>query len=432
MSAEPLAVRQFTVEVDDDDIRLDRWFKRHLPDIPFGTISRWARTGQIRVDGRRAGPGDRIAAGQLLRVPPDDAEGERTTRDRPEMSADEIEFARSLVILRTPAALVLNKPPGLATQGGTGTHRHVDGLLDALADDGPRPRLVHRLDKDTSGVLLIARTPGAAAKYSRAFSGRTARKIYWALVVGVPDIEDGLIDLPLAKQPGSGGEKMHVDEANGASARTRYRVVERAGNRAAWVVLQPLTGRTHQLRAHLAAIGHPIVGDGKYGGPEAFLTGGVSRKMHLHARHLRVPSPEGMVEATAEPPEHFSESLALLGFRPLAGDVPLHDDSGPPSREEKKARARTHAKQVRKERRGERSGRRGATGGRGAERGATGTTGKTPEGDAPGRSPGRPAGSRPSGPGRAAGPGRPAGAGRPAGSGRPAGGKRPPPRPRTR
>ena len=395
MSAGPTDVRQFTVDADDDDIRLDRWFKRHLPDIPFGTVSRWARTGQIRVDGRRIGPGDRIAAGQSLRVPPDDAEGERATRARPELSADEVEFAQSLVIARTAAAIVLNKPPGLATQGGTGTHRHVDGLLDALADGGPRPRLVHRLDKDTSGALLVARTPGAAAKFSRSFSGRTARKIYWALVVGVPSIEDGLIDLPLAKQPGTGGEKMHVDEANGQSARTRYKVVERAGNRAAWVVLQPLTGRTHQLRAHLAAIGHPIVGDGKYGGPEAFLTGGISRKMHLHARHLRVPSPDGAVEATAEPPEHFRESLALLGFHPLAGDVPVHDDPGPPSREEKKARARTHAKQVRKERRGERSGRRGAVGGKGARAGGepTGQGGKAGAGKGlGGRPPSRPKG----------------------------------------
>ena len=378
--APPLAVRQFTVGPDDDDIRLDRWFKRHLPDIPFGTVSRWARTGQLRVDGRRATPGDRVAAGQQLRVPPDDADGERTTRARPELSADEVEFARSLVIHRDRSALVLNKPPGLATQGGTGTHRHVDGLLDALQFEAEtRPRLVHRLDKDTSGALLLARTATAAAKFSRGFAGRTARKVYWALVVGVPDIEDGMIDLPLSKQPGSGGEKMHVDEANGQSARTRYRVVERAGNRAAWVVLQPLTGRTHQLRVHLAAIGHPIVGDGKYGGPEAFLTGGVSRKMHLHARHLRTVGPDGPIEATAEPPEHFSETLAMLGFHPLAGDVPFEDGPPPATREEKKAKARTHAKQLRKDRRGERSGRRGASGGR-----ASRTPGAPAKGGAPG------------------------------------------------
>ena len=373
------SVRQFTVGPDDDDIRLDRWFKRHLPDVPFGTVSRWARTGQLRIDGARATPGDRIAAGQLLRVPPEE-DPTRTPRGRPELSADEIAFAQSLVIHRDRSALVLNKPPGLATQGGTGTHRHVDGLLDALRFDAEaRPRLVHRLDKDTSGALLVARTATAAAKFSRSFAGRTARKVYWALVVGVPDVEDGLIDLPLAKQPGSGGEKMHVDEQNGQPARTRYRVVERAGNRAAWLVLQPLTGRTHQLRVHLSAIGHPIVGDGKYGGPEAFLTGGVSRKMHLHARHLRVPGPDGPIEATAEPPEHITETLAMLGFHPLAGDVPLDDAAPPPTRADTKQRAKAHAKQVRKERRGERTSRRGATGGKGlASAGPKGPGGRPP------------------------------------------------------
>ena len=198
-----------------------------------------------------------------------------------------------MVILKTEAALVLNKPPGLATQGGTGTHSHVDALLDAYHDEGePRPRLVHRLDKDTSGVLLVARTPGSAAFFSKRFSGRSAKKIYWALVVGVPDVEDGTIDAPLAKQPGTGGEKMHVNEESGQPARTRYRVIDRAGNRAAWVELSPLTGRTHQLRVHMAAIGHPIVGDGKYGGQDAFLTGAISRKMHLHARRLIIDAPK--------------------------------------------------------------------------------------------------------------------------------------------
>jgi 23S rRNA pseudouridine955/2504/2580 synthase len=355
-------VRQFTVDADDDGIRLDRWFKRHLPDTSFNTVSRWARTGQLRLDGARVGPGDRIAAGQQIRVPPAEKpapERARMAPARPPLDPMQIEFAQAMVIHRDAQAIVLNKPPGLATQGGTRTKDHVDGLLDALAFDlDARPKLVHRLDKDTSGALLLARTARAAAFFSKHFSGRSARKTYWALVVGVPDIADGLIDLPLAKQPGSGGEKMHVDEENGQPARSRYRVVERAGNRAAWVELQPHTGRTHQLRVHMAAIGHPIVGDGKYGGQEAFLTGGVSRKMHLHARRIRIDHPDGgKLDVTAELPPHIAESMEMMGFDPALGDLPVDDGPPPATREQKKAAARAHAKQVRKERRGERRSR---------------------------------------------------------------------------
>lgn len=361
-------VRQFTVGYDDEGIRVDRWFKRHLPDANFTTVAKWARTGQLRVDGSRVDPGDRLKAGQVLRVPP--PEPERTTErpkpERPPVSDADAAYAREMVIHKDAQALVLNKPPGLATQGGTKTHVHVDGLLDALQYEAEgRPKLVHRLDKDTSGALLIARTSRAAAFFAKTFSGRSAKKVYWALVVDVPSIDDGMIELPIAKQPGTGGEKMHVDEENGAAARTRYRVIERAGNRAAWVELQPFTGRTHQLRVHLAAIGHPIVGDGKYGGAAAFLTGGISRKMHLHARRIRVDHPDGgEIDVTAELPHHFAESLATLGFEPMAGDNLPMDTKAPPTREEKKAQGRAHAKSVRKERRGERRGRGTGTGGR--------------------------------------------------------------------
>lgn len=354
-------IRQFTVDAEDDGIRLDRWFKRHLPDTSFTTVAKWARTGQLRVDGARATPGDRIAAGQTLRVPPPEPVpvAGKPKRERPPLSDDEIAFAREMVIHRDPQALVLNKPPGLATQGGTKTVAHVDGLLDALHDeDQGRPKLVHRLDKDTSGALLIARTARAAAFFAKAFSGRTAKKVYWALVVGVPSIEDGVIDLPLAKQPGTGGEKMHVDEAEGQAAKSRYRVIEQAGNRAAWVELQPYTGRTHQLRVHMAAIGHPIVGDGKYGGPAAFLTGGISRKMHLHSRRISVDHPDGgKIDVEAELPGHFAESLASLGFELRAGDNMPLDAPPPPTKADQKARAKAHAKTVRKDRKGERRSR---------------------------------------------------------------------------
>jgi len=358
-----LDVRQFRVGADDDGIRLDRWFQRHLPDIGFNSVSRWARTGQLRVDGARAAPGDRLAEGQMIRVPPAEpkvAETAKPRRVRPQLSDDQVTFAQNLVIHRDAQAIVINKPPGLATQGGTKTDDHVDGLLDALEFElDQRPKLVHRLDKDTSGALLIARTARSAAYFAKAFSSRTARKVYWAIVMGVPSIDDGMIELPIAKQPGTGGEKMHVDEEEGLPARSRYRVIERAGNRAAWVELQPHTGRTHQLRVHMAAIGHPIVGDGKYGGKEAFLSGTISRKMHLHARRIRVDHPDGgRVDVRAELPEHFAASLTSLGFDIGAGDLPLDEEiARAPTREDEKKAARAHAKQVRKGRRGERRSR---------------------------------------------------------------------------
>ncbi|MEP0393063.1 MAG: RluA family pseudouridine synthase [Erythrobacter sp.] len=366
-------VRQFTINDDDNGIRVDRWFKRNLPEIPFATVSRWSRTGQIRVNGSRVKPEDRLETGQVMRVPPGGEARHKGPKSRRPLTEEEIAQARDMVIRETPSAIVLNKPPGLATQGGSKTTKHVDGLLDAFVEstqqDAPtvRPRLVHRLDKDTSGVLLIAKTPGSAASYSRRFSGRSARKTYWALVVGIPEVREGTIDAPLAKQPGSGGEKMHVDEENGQAAKTRYRVVERAGTRASWVELEPLTGRTHQLRVHMAAIGNPIVGDGKYGGQDAFLTGAISRKMHLHARRLVIGTPEGRsanetgggkLDVTAPLPEHFAASMEALGFDESLSDAsPIRDEAPERTPAEKKQAARRHAKQYRKDRRGERRGR---------------------------------------------------------------------------
>ncbi|MEM8695648.1 MAG: RluA family pseudouridine synthase [Pseudomonadota bacterium] len=349
-------VRQFTVGTDDDGIRLDRWFKRNLPEATFNIVSRWSRTGQLRLDGKRAAPGDRIETGQVIRVPPAEApKTQKPKKERPPLSPDQIDFARTLDFHRDRSALVLNKPPGLATQGGTKMKDHVDGLLDALQYDADaRPKLVHRLDKDTSGVLLVARTARAAAFFSKTFSTRKATKIYWAMVMGVPEIADGVIDLPLAKQPGTGGEKMHVFE-EGQAAKTRYRVIERAGNRAAFVALQPYTGRTHQLRVHMAAIGHPIVGDGKYGGADAFLTGGISRKLHLHARRLKLPHPDGrQLDVTADLPEHFANSLETLGFSPELGDSVFLTPPREDKKQTQKRAAKAHAKDHRKARRGER------------------------------------------------------------------------------
>src|SRR4051812_48316697 len=354
--------RTFTVSEDDDGIRLDRWFKRHMPDVSFNLVSRWARTGQLRLGGKRAVPGDRIEAGQEIRVPPLEAQPIRAARAQPKrepLSEDEAQFVRDLVIYEDVNAFVFNKPPGLATQGGTKTTQHLDRLLDGLAGEAGRPKLVHRLDKDTSGALLVAKTARSAGHFAKAFSGRTARKVYWALVVGVPDLAKGLIDAPLAKQPGTGGEKMHISEEHGLPAKTGYRTIDRAGNRAAWVELQPLTGRTHQLRAHMAAIGHPIVGDAKYGGPEAFLTGGISRKLHLHARRIRIDAPGGgVIDVSADLPPHIAESLATLGFDPMAGDMLPLDRFDPAALPEvKRQRVAAAAKSRRRERRGERRSR---------------------------------------------------------------------------
>src|SRR4051812_907037 len=352
--------RTLTVSEDDDGIRLDRWFKRHVPDASFNLVSRWSRTGLLRLNDRKAAPGDRVEAGQTIRFPAVEATPSRSARPQPTrdpLTEDEERFVREMVIHEDPQAFVLNKPPGLATQGGTKTTQHLDRLLDGLADERGRPKLVHRLDKDTSGALLVARTARSAGHFAKAFSGRTARKVYWAIVVGVPDADEGMIAAPLAKQPGTGGEKMHISEEHGLPAKTRWRTIDRAGNRAAWVELQPLTGRTHQLRAHMAWIGHPIVGDAKYGGPEAFLPGGISRKLHLHARRIRIDAPEGgALDVTAELPAHFAESLATLGFDPLVGDsMPLEPPKPPP--EVKRRRVAAAAKTRRRERGGERRSR---------------------------------------------------------------------------
>ncbi len=353
-------IRTFTVQEDDEGIRVDRWFKRHDPGTSFNLVSRWARTGVLRLDGAKTDPGDRLRAGQVLTMPPPDTNAEpRPDRPARPLSPAEIEFAQNLVIHKDRDALVINKPPGLATQGGTGTLSHVDGLLDALMfDTNARPKLVHRLDKDTSGVLLLARSAKAAAFFSKAFAGRTARKIYWALTVGSPEPEQGEIDAALSKQPGSGGEKMHVDPDGGQNARTLYRIVDHAATQAAWVEFQPQTGRTHQIRVHAQAIGHPIVGDAKYGGKDAFLTGGISRKLHLHARRLIIEQPGGgHLDVSADLPTHFVESFKMLGFDPADGADILTPVKFAETPEGKQKLASAAAKARRKEHRGERRSR---------------------------------------------------------------------------
>ena len=311
-------VRILPVAPDEAELRLDRWFRRHFPDVTHARLQKWLRTGQVRVDGRRAKAGIRLESGQSVRVPPLVAEtAPPAKRPPPAPPAGAAEALRARVIHRDDHVIAIDKPPGLAVQGGTKTRHHLDAMLDALRYDSPeRPQLVHRLDKDTSGVLLLARGAAAAARLAASFRTKAARKVYWAAVAGVPRPSRGRIDLALAKVPGRGGERVGPAAGTGKKAVTYYRVVEKAGRKAAWLVLEPLTGRTHQLRAHCAALGTPILGDGKYGGRAAFLKGeGVSRKLHLHARAIRIPHPAGgVLEVCAPLPDHMAATWRFLGF----------------------------------------------------------------------------------------------------------------------
>ena len=308
------AVQILEVEADDAGARLDRWFRRHLPELNHARLEKLLRTGQVRVDGARARAGQRVAEGQKIRVPPTAAGTEpQPRRAPPAVSAADAADLAGRVLYRDDDVLVLNKPAGLAVQGGTRTLRHLDGMLDALTFGAPqRPRLVHRLDRDTSGVLVLARTRRAAAALTQAFRGRDVGKTYWALVAGVPRPAKGTVRVPLQKS-GSGRERVH-SSPGGDAAVTEYESVARLGRKAAWVVLHPLTGRTHQLRAHMAELGTPIVGDNKYGGASARI-GGIPRGLHLHARAVDLPLPGGgRCHVEAPLPPHMAETWTLLGF----------------------------------------------------------------------------------------------------------------------
>ena len=315
-----------TIKDDEADLRLDRWFRRHFPGLQHGRLEKLLRTGQVRVDGKRAKANVRLVPGQTIRIPPGIEKGPTERSERPPVRESDARFVQSLVIHRDDDVIAINKPPGLAVQGGTGTTRHLDGMLDALRFGAEeRPRLVHRLDRDTSGVMLLARNARAAAQLSEAFRGKSARKIYWALVAGVPRPAQGKIDLALAKEGGPAGERVAADD-EGKRAITLYSIMDRIGDKAAWLALLPLTGRTHQLRVHCAeAIGTPIVGDHKYGGDRADLPGQeIGRQMHLHARQLVLPHPAGGTLAVTAPlPQHMRATWKFFGFDPEAKDDPF-------------------------------------------------------------------------------------------------------------
>ncbi|MFO0998328.1 MAG: RluA family pseudouridine synthase [Alphaproteobacteria bacterium] len=313
-------VRHITVGADEAALRLDRWFSRHFPDLTHGRLQRLLRAGQVRVDGARAKAGQRLAAGQVVRVPPlAEATHPRSTAQpaRPRVSSAEADALRARILHKDDEIIAIDKPAGLAVQGGTGTGQHLDAMLDALRFEAPeRPRLVHRLDRDTSGVLVLARSARAAAALATSFRSRAAQKVYWALVIGVPRPRQGEIDRPLAKRFQSKGERVVEESEDGKAAVTRYAVVEAMGKRAAWVALMPLTGRTHQLRAHMAAIGTPILGDGKYGGRAAFLPElPQARRLHLHARLLILPrAGEPPLRLAAPLPPHMAATWRYFGL----------------------------------------------------------------------------------------------------------------------
>jgi 23S rRNA pseudouridine955/2504/2580 synthase len=334
-----MPVENRTIDDDEAGMRLDRWFKAHYPALPFGHLQKLLRSGQVRVDGARVKTNTRLARGQRVRVPPIDrapmprapqapATGRRAPAHMqpapsPKRKPSDAEFVRSIILFEDDDVLVLNKPMGLAVQGGSGTTRHLDGILEALRQpgrDGQRPRLVHRLDKDTSGVLLVAKNRFSAAALARTFRSRAARKIYWALVAGVPRPRQGRISTFLAKGGGPEGELMRIaqhGEKDASHAVTYYAVVDQAAQMLAWLSMKPVTGRTHQLRAHAAFIGHPIVGDEKYFNVENWqLPGGLQNRLHLLARRLVIPHPRGgkPIDVTAPLPPHMRQTWSVLGF----------------------------------------------------------------------------------------------------------------------
>lgn len=309
----PLATR--IVPPHDADTRLDRWLRRYYPQLTQGALQKMLRTGQIRVDGKRAEANARLLAGQEVRIPPM-PEGQAPKAEPKPVNERDAKDIQRLVLYHDDSVIAIDKPHGLAVQGGPGIARHVDGMLDALRfGSEDRPRLVHRLDRDTSGVLILARSAAAASKLAAAFRGRDADKTYWAITVGRPQGTEGRVDLALAKQGGPRGERVAGDSDAGTHAITHWRLIDAAQRRAAWLELKPRTGRTHQLRVHCAeGLGCPIMGDGKYGGAGAFMEG-LSNALHLHARALTIPHPEGgLLELAAPLPPHMSDSFAFFGF----------------------------------------------------------------------------------------------------------------------
>jgi 23S rRNA pseudouridine955/2504/2580 synthase len=312
----------FKVSSDEDGMRLDRWVKRHRPDIPHSMLQKLLRKGAIRLDGKKAESNTRLSSGQELQFPlvQKAPEGPRLPKQNSASATDAKQQLIKNILYQDEHVFIINKPAGLATQGGSKVRLSVDGMLEHLADGKEKPRLVHRLDKDTSGILVLARTRKAAALLGKIFQSREVKKTYWAVVVGLPLPQTGQVDLPIVDKKENGGamEKAAVDEKEGKKALTFYQVVDHASDKVSWVSLQPVTGRMHQLRVHMAAIGHPVLGDGKYGGREGFIRG-LADQMHLHARSIHFPDLFGKkIEVKAPLPPHMKATFKALGFEESA------------------------------------------------------------------------------------------------------------------
>jgi len=318
-------VESIEVARGEAGLRLDRWFRTHFPEVSHGYLQKLLRSGQVRVDSKRVSANARLEAGQQVRVPAivrTPPSTRPSLQAPPGMSKADRDFIERMILFEDAHVVVLNKPFGIAVQGGTGTKRHIDGLLAGMADrfGGERPRLVHRLDRDTTGVLLIAKHRDAASKLGRIFQTRSAAKTYWALVKGVPKPPQGRIEAALVKAAGPDGEdrvrKARPGEQDKAMhATTHYSVIDRVAHKAAWLSLKPVTGRQHQLRAHMELIGNPIVGDNKYGGQDVLADSGIDIMLHLHARRLVIPHPAGgNIDVTAPLPEHMRKAWELFGL----------------------------------------------------------------------------------------------------------------------
>jgi 23S rRNA pseudouridine955/2504/2580 synthase len=316
-------VEQITVENGEAGMRLDRWFKTHFPGLGFGQLQKLLRSGQIRVDGGRVKSDTRVEPGQVVRVPPlaVDRKGEAPLTQRTMRDRSDADLLSKMLLYEDPQVFVFDKPSGLAVQGGSGVSRHLDQMLEAWrSKKGEKPRLVHRLDRDTSGAVVVARTRLAAMRLAEAFRGRDAKKTYWALVKGVPRKREDRISSWLVKEQTPDGDRMRVarhGEAGADHAISHYRVIEQAGMTLSWLQMEPFTGRTHQLRVHAASIGCPIIGDPKYFEADQNweLPGGIQNRLHLHARRIVIPHPRsGMIDVSAPLPPHMVQSFNLLGF----------------------------------------------------------------------------------------------------------------------
>jgi 23S rRNA pseudouridine955/2504/2580 synthase len=326
-----MAIRTYNVTEDEADIRLDRWCRRRIPGIQQSLIQKWCRNGLIRVDEAKVETNTRLSPGQSVRVPEVDAPAVVKPVSR-RVDPDDARDLERAVLYKDDQILVLNKPFGLPVQGGPGISRHLDGMLDALRFGSEhRPRLVHRLDRDTTGALLLARTPGTAGKLAALFRSRDVEKTYWAVVAGRPVPPEGRIDMPLKRIGGARGERTapaERDDPEGARAITDYQTLDHAARKLAWLELKPLTGRTHQLRVHCVAIKAPILGDEKYEEPDqnfAFsaLVEGLSSDLHLHARRLDLPHPAGgTLSVEADLPPHMKATFKTLGFHAAAPEAP--------------------------------------------------------------------------------------------------------------